>query len=52
VIEDTVTGVLAGKAAGMTVLGITNTFDAETLAQAGADQVFEDYLSIGDTILK
>ena len=51
VIEDTVTGVLAGKAAGMTVLGITNTFDAEALGQAGADQVFEDYLSIGDTIL-
>ena len=51
VIEDTVSGVLAGKAAGMTVLGITNTFDAEALGQAGADQVFEDYLSIGDTIL-
>ena len=51
VIEDTVSGVLAGKAAGMTVLGMTNTFDAEALGQAGADQVFEDYLSIGDTIL-
>ena len=51
VIEDTVSGVLAGKAAGMTVLGITNTFDAETLIQAGANYVFEDYFSIGNTIL-
>ena len=52
VIEDTVSGVLAGKAAGMTVFGITNTFDEEALGQAGADQIFENYVSIGDTILK
>ena len=52
VIEDTVSGVLAGKAAGMTVFGITNTFDGEALGQAGADQVFKNYVSIGDTILK
>ena len=51
-IEDTVSGVLAGKAAGMTVFGITNTFDGEALGQAGADQIFENYVSIGDTILK
>ncbi|MDC0309722.1 HAD family phosphatase [bacterium] len=47
VIEDTVSGVLAGKAAGMTVLAITNTFKANALEQAGADQVFQTYEDIG-----
>lgn len=47
VIEDTVSGVLAGKAAGMTVLAITNTFKAKALEQAGADQVFQTYDDIG-----
>ena len=46
VIEDTVSGVLAGKAAGMTVLAITNTFKAKALGQAGANQVFETYEDI------
>lgn len=47
VIEDTVSGVLAGKAAGMTVLAITNTFKTNALEQAGADQVFQTYEDIG-----
>ena len=46
VIEDTVSGVLAGKAAGMTVWAITNTFKAKALGQAGANQVFETYEDI------
>ena len=46
VIEDTVSGVQAGKTAGMTVLAITNTFNSEALSQAGADQVFQSYRDI------
>ena len=51
VIEDTVAGVIAGKAAGMTVMGITNTFKSEALGQAGADHVFGDYSGFGEAIL-
>ena len=43
VIEDTVAGVIAGKAAGMTVMGITNSFKSEVLGQAGAHQVAQSY---------
>lgn len=39
VIEDTPQGVRAGKAAGMKVLGVTNTFDEKILREAGADSV-------------
>ena len=46
VIEDTVAGVIAGKAAGMTVMGITNTFKSEALDQAGADHVYQSYSAI------
>ena len=46
VIEDTVSGVLAGKAAGITVLAITNTFKAKALGRVGANQVFETYEDI------
>jgi HAD superfamily hydrolase (TIGR01509 family) len=41
VIEDTLVGVQAGRAAGMTVFGFANTTDAGSLAAAGA-RVFED----------
>jgi beta-phosphoglucomutase-like phosphatase (HAD superfamily) len=47
VIEDTVPGVLAGKAAGMTVWGFTGGSHcvgrsiARELAEAGADRVFD-----------
>lgn len=37
VVEDAVNGVQAAKAAGCLCCGITGTFDAETLAQNGAD---------------
>jgi len=39
VIEDVPQGIEAGKNAGMPTLGVTNTFDAETLRAAGADSV-------------
>lgn len=39
VIEDAPPGVRAGKAAGMKVLGVTNTVSAQELRQAGADSV-------------
>ena len=51
VIEDTLSGVQAANAAGMTVLAITNTFGAKALGQAGASQVFTDYVTIGDALL-
>ena len=55
VIEDSVTGVTAGKAAGMTVVGFTGTaHDAEAAAQrlaaAGADIVFHRLAAIPDYI--
>ena len=51
VIEDTVSGVQAANAAGMTVLAIANTFEAKALGQAGSDQIFTNYAGIGDTLL-
>jgi HAD superfamily hydrolase (TIGR01509 family) len=42
VIEDSPPGVQAGKAAGLPVLGVTNTVDAEKLRAAGADWVAKD----------
>jgi beta-phosphoglucomutase-like phosphatase (HAD superfamily) len=40
VIEDSVNGVAAGRAAGMTVLGFAGTFTAEALSAAGAHATF------------
>ena len=51
VIEDTVSGVQAANAAGMTVFAIANTFEAKALGQAGASQVFSNYAAIGDMLL-
>ncbi|MEO8574530.1 MAG: HAD family phosphatase, partial [Pyrinomonadaceae bacterium] len=42
VIEDSPPGVQAGKAAGLNVLGVTNTVDAEMLRAAGADWIAKD----------
>lgn len=43
VIEDSPNGVLAGKAAGCIVAGITNTFSQASLIAANADIVFDSY---------
>jgi HAD superfamily hydrolase (TIGR01509 family) len=42
VIEDSPPGVEAGKAAGLPVLGVTNTVDSEKLRAAGADWTADD----------
>lgn len=42
VIEDSPPGVQAGKAAGLPVVGVTNTVDAEKLRAAGADWIARD----------
>lgn len=46
VIEDSINGVIAGKAAGCTVCGLTTSFDADTLIKAGADFVCKSYPEI------
>lgn len=46
VIEDTVNGIKAALAAGMTAVAITNTFDASSLFDAGADTVCSNYSAI------
>ena len=46
VIEDSINGIKAGNAAGMTVLAITNTFGKEELLQSGATLTFENYNGI------
>jgi len=46
VIEDTINGIKAGKAAGMKVIAITNTFSIEQLMQSGADLVCQSYSEI------
>ncbi|MEC9331203.1 MAG: HAD family phosphatase [Verrucomicrobiota bacterium] len=46
VIEDTINGVKAGKAAGMNVVAITNTFSIDQLSKSGADLVCQSYIEI------
>lgn len=49
VIEDAISGIGAGKAANMLCIGVTSTFDKETLIKAGADYIVEktkDIISI------
>ena len=41
IVEDSLNGIVAGKAAGCFTIAITTTFDAEKLAAAGADVVVE-----------
>lgn len=46
VIEDSVAGVTAGRAAGMTVFAYSGTFPGESLQQAGAHSIFDDMKSL------
>jgi HAD superfamily hydrolase (TIGR01509 family) len=46
VIEDSTAGVGAGKAAGNLTVGITNTFDRETLLRTGADLVVDSFAEL------
>lgn len=39
VIEDTLAGVMSARGAGMQVVGVSTTYDADSLRQAGADDV-------------
>jgi HAD superfamily hydrolase (TIGR01549 family) len=50
VIEDTINGVKAGKAAGMQVIAITNTFSIDHLTDAGADLICHSYSEIVENI--
>jgi beta-phosphoglucomutase-like phosphatase (HAD superfamily) len=47
VIEDAVTGVQAGKAAGACVIGVTNSRSRADLEQAGADLVLDTLVNLG-----
>jgi HAD superfamily hydrolase (TIGR01509 family) len=46
IIEDSVNGVKAAKAAGCMAVGITTTFDAATLSRAGADVTVDSFTEL------
>ena len=50
VIEDTINGIKAGKAAGMIVIAITNTFSIDQLYKSGADLVCQSYTEISKNL--
>ncbi len=51
VVEDAVSGCQAAKAAGARCLGITTSFSAETLGEAGADSTAPDLSAVPDEAL-
>lgn len=51
VVEDALSGVTAGKAAGMTTVAVTTSFPSEKLTDAGADFVTDD-LSVLPELIK
>jgi len=51
VIEDAPAGIRAAKAAGAFALGITSSFNAETLLQCGADDVAQDLAHVPPDLL-
>ncbi|MBM3887689.1 MAG: HAD-IA family hydrolase [Verrucomicrobia bacterium] len=51
VVEDAPSGVAAAKAAGSRCLGLTTSFDAETLRKAGADWLAPDLAGVSAAIL-
>jgi HAD superfamily hydrolase (TIGR01509 family) len=46
IVEDSLNGILAGKAAGCVTVGITTTFEAGKLTAAGADFVMESFAEL------
>lgn len=46
VIEDSVTGIISAKKAGLFVYGITTSFPSEPLIHAGADKIVESYFDL------
>ena len=50
VIEDSVNGIKAGKAAGCIVFGLTTSLPREVLIEAGVDRVFDSYEEIREKI--
>jgi beta-phosphoglucomutase-like phosphatase (HAD superfamily) len=52
IIEDSLPGVRAGKAAGCTTAGITTTFDAASLSAAGADLIVKSFRELRNVIEK
>jgi len=46
VIEDSISGVIAGRDAGCKVIGITTTHTAEELLEAGVDYTITDFISL------
>ncbi len=50
VIEDSVTGIVAAKAAGCFAVGLTTTFSAAVLREAGADLVVEAFTQLRSRI--
>jgi len=52
VVEDAPNGIRAGKAAGAMCLGITSSFDAATLRDAGADFIAPDLAQVSDDVFK
>ena len=51
VVEDAPSGIAAGKAAGSRCLGLTTSFDAETLRKAGVDWLAPDLAGVSPAIL-
>ena len=50
VIEDSIAGIGAGKAAGCFTVGISTTFERETLLKAGADSVVHSFAELRNHI--
>lgn len=46
VVEDSLAGIRAARAAGMTAVGFTSTYEAPMLEEAGAHWVFSDYAEL------
>lgn len=50
VIEDSINGIISGKAAGCVVAGLTTSFDTKTLLDAGADFVVNSFAELKEVI--